>query len=95
MGFDVTTTVPRGLAALADRAAALGGRLTVTSSPGAELRCPAGSTLRAGYRDRTVTGPVRVVLADDSYLVRQGTRRLLEDQNEVEVVAAVGTAAEP
>jgi DNA-binding NarL/FixJ family response regulator len=34
------------------------------------------------------------VIAEDHYLVREGTRRLLEDSGEVEVVAAVGTAAE-
>jgi len=36
---------------------------------------------------------LRVVLAEDNYLVREGTRRLLEDSGEVEVVAAVGDAA--
>src|SRR5918911_3500895 len=38
--------------------------------------------------------PLRVVLAEDNYLVREGTRRLLEDSGEVEVLAAVGSAAE-
>jgi DNA-binding NarL/FixJ family response regulator len=37
---------------------------------------------------------LRVVLAEDNYLVREGTRRLLEASGEVEVVAAVGNAAE-
>jgi DNA-binding NarL/FixJ family response regulator len=37
---------------------------------------------------------LRVVLAEDSYLVREGTRRLLESTGDVEVVAAVATAAE-
>ncbi len=32
---------------------------------------------------------IRVVIADDHYLVREGTRRLLEASGEVEVVAAV------
>jgi DNA-binding NarL/FixJ family response regulator len=40
------------------------------------------------------SGVLRVVLAEDNYLVREGTRRLLEDSGEVEVVAAVGTAGE-
>jgi DNA-binding NarL/FixJ family response regulator len=31
--------------------------------------------------------PIRVVLADDQYLVREGLRRLLESHDEVEVVA--------
>ena len=35
---------------------------------------------------------MRVVIADDHYLVREGVRRLLEDSGDVEVVAAVGTA---
>lgn len=37
---------------------------------------------------------LRVVLAKDHYLVREGTRRLLEASGEVEVLAAVGTATE-
>lgn len=36
---------------------------------------------------------LRVVLAEDSYLVREGTRRVLEDTEEVDVVAAVGDSA--
>lgn len=38
--------------------------------------------------------PLRVVIADDNYLVREGTRRLLEDSGQVTVRAAVGTAPE-
>jgi DNA-binding NarL/FixJ family response regulator len=34
--------------------------------------------------------PVRLVLADDHYLVREGLRRLLESQPDLEVVAACG-----
>jgi DNA-binding NarL/FixJ family response regulator len=34
--------------------------------------------------------PIRVVLADDHYLVREGVRRLLEMRPEVEVVASCG-----
>lgn len=34
--------------------------------------------------------PLRVVIAEDHYLVREGTRRSLEDSGEIEVVAAVG-----
>lgn len=34
--------------------------------------------------------PLRLVLAEDHYLVREGTRRLLETSPEVEVVAACG-----
>ncbi len=36
---------------------------------------------------------LRVVIAEDNYLVREGTRRVLEETGEVDVVAAVGDAA--
>jgi DNA-binding NarL/FixJ family response regulator len=38
--------------------------------------------------------PLRVVIAEDNYLVREGTRRLLEDSGEVEVLASVSNAEE-
>jgi len=38
--------------------------------------------------------PLRVIIADDNFLVREGTRRLLEDCGEVIVLAAVGSAPE-
>ena len=38
--------------------------------------------------------PLRIVMADDNYLVREGARRLLEDSGDVVVVAAVGSAPE-
>ena len=37
---------------------------------------------------------LRIVIAEDNYLVREGTRRLLEESGEVEVLASVGTAPE-
>jgi DNA-binding NarL/FixJ family response regulator len=41
-----------------------------------------------------MTEPLRIVIADDNYLVREGTRRLLEDSGQVTVLAAVGSAPE-
>lgn len=41
-----------------------------------------------------MAAPTRVALAEDNYLVREGTRRLLEESGQVTVVAAVGTAPE-
>ncbi len=38
--------------------------------------------------------PLRVILAEDSYLLREGTRQLLEAAGDVEVVAAVENAVE-
>jgi Response regulator receiver domain len=49
---------------------------------------------RSRYRRSCVVDPLRVVVAEDNYLVREGTRRLLEDVGEVDVVASVGTAEE-
>jgi DNA-binding NarL/FixJ family response regulator len=37
---------------------------------------------------------LRVVIAEDNYLVREGTRRLLEDSGDVEVLASVSNAEE-
>jgi DNA-binding NarL/FixJ family response regulator len=43
---------------------------------------------------RSMAERLRIVIADDNYLVREGTRRLLEDSGVVNVLATVGTAAE-
>jgi DNA-binding NarL/FixJ family response regulator len=37
---------------------------------------------------------LRIVIADDHYLIREGTKRLLEDSQQVEVLATVGSAEE-
>lgn len=42
----------------------------------------------------TAAARLRVVIADDHFLVREGVRMLLEDSGEVEVLDAVGTATE-
>lgn len=39
-------------------------------------------------------GAMRVVIAEDNYLVREGLRRLLEDSGQIAVVASVGSAEE-
>ena len=38
--------------------------------------------------------PLRIVMADDNYLVREGVRRLLEDSGDIVVAAAAGSAPE-
>ena len=40
------------------------------------------------------SGRLRVVIAEDNYLVREGLRRLLEDSGEIDVVASTGNATE-
>src|SRR4030095_11157481 len=41
-----------------------------------------------------MTKTLRVVIAEDNYLVREGVRRLLEDSGQIDVVACVGDARE-
>jgi DNA-binding NarL/FixJ family response regulator len=43
--------------------------------------------------DPIVPLAIRIVLAEDNYLVREGVRRLLETQHDLEVVATVGDLA--
>ena len=92
IGFDPAAAEgDGGLAGLADRIAALGGAFAVKSSPG-----PARGCARRSRRESAPLpdAPLRVAIAEDHYLVREGVRALLEDSGEVEVVAAVGTAIE-
>jgi DNA-binding NarL/FixJ family response regulator len=44
--------------------------------------------------DQLISKPLRVVLADDNYLVREGTRRLLEESGAIAVAAVVGSATD-
>jgi len=60
-------------------------RLFQLNAPGLAARFPALSSVRRGFRG------VRVVLADDSVLLREGIARLLEDAG-FEIVAQGGTA---
>jgi DNA-binding NarL/FixJ family response regulator/class 3 adenylate cyclase len=60
-------------------------RLFQLNTPGLPARFPPLSTARRGFRG------VRVVLADDSILLREGIARLLEDAG-FEIVAQSGTA---
>src|SRR6185312_12189686 len=60
-------------------------RLYQLNAPGLPAQFPPLSTARRGFRG------VRVVLADDSVLLREGIARLLEDAG-FEIVAQSGTA---
>src|SRR6476646_10086294 len=46
------------------------------------------------WRRKRLPDRLRVVIAEDNYLVREGTRRLLEDSGEVDVLASVSNAEE-
>lgn len=53
-----------------------------------------GSGTGTGSSTRSSRAPLRVVIADDHYLLREGLRALLADGGEVEVCAAVSSAPE-
>src|SRR5690242_228830 len=68
------------------------GRCASTVARGGAPRCaPRSRSPRPGP---AMADPLRIVIAEDNYLVREGTRSLLEDSGEVTVLAAVGTATE-
>ena len=89
-GFDVAGATGSGLAGLADRIDALRGSFAVESRPAPARRCE--RRCRSPRARCMPDRPLRIVIAEDHYLVREGTRRLLEESGEVETVAAVGTA---
>ena len=63
----------------------------MTANPAAARAWSEPSLLAEADND-VDTRRLRVVLAEDSYLVREGTRRLLESNGDIEVVAAVARA---
>ena len=87
-GFDPGAAPVRaqrlGLTSMEERAAAIGGRLAISSARG---RGDDGAVGGAGV--------IRVLIADDHAVVRQGLRTYLELQDDIEVVgeAADGQAA--
>ncbi|MDP8928979.1 MAG: response regulator, partial [Actinomycetota bacterium] len=92
VGFDSAAVKGSGLTGLRDRVEATGGILRIASTPGEGTRLTAASRCKPGSEAESEL--MRVVIAEDHYLVREGTRRLLEDSGEVDVVAAVGSAQE-
>ena len=94
-GFDLGRPRGLGLTGLSDRLDTVGGSLTITSGAGLGTsvcaHIPVGPDRGAV---RQLPEPLRIVTADDNYLVREGVRRLLEDSGDVLVEAAVGSAPE-
>ena len=105
-GFDLDRPRGLGLTGLSDRLDTVGGSLTINSGAGLGtsvcVHIPVGGTTPARNRDPNsqsaesgpMPEPLRIVMADDNYLVREGARRLLEDSGDVVVAAAVGSAPE-
>ena len=79
-----------GLTGLRDRVESVGGSWTSAANPPRAPRCARccpPELQRMSMPDR-----LRLVLAEDNYLVREGTHRLLEDTGAIEVVATAGDA---
>jgi DNA-binding NarL/FixJ family response regulator len=68
------------------------GACAVSSAP--RRGCDRWNKIAHQTCDRVMTERLRAVIADDHYLVREGTRQVVESTGEVHVVATVGDAAE-
>ena len=82
-----------GLAAMRERAALIGGRLAVLSMPGQGTRVAA---LRPAARARSLSASashVRILIVDDHALAREGLRRILQAQEDMQVVGDAGDSA--
>jgi DNA-binding NarL/FixJ family response regulator/signal transduction histidine kinase len=85
--------VGTGLVSMRERAALMGGRVAVSSTPGhgarVELRIPLPEPNptqdNVGCHDRT-----RILIVDDRMLVRDELRRIVESQEDMEVVGEAG-----
>src|SRR5918995_5361254 len=91
------TRRPAGSERRAGRPAGLGrrgrGQLAAPGGALASLRaraiCPPRGARRAGHHSGVEAGPLRVVIAEDSALIREGIARLIEESGGT-VVAKVG-----
>src|SRR5262245_19063755 len=76
------------------------GCATAPRPPAAHSRSPAPRTVAPPSKpafpptEPPMPDRHRVLIAEDHYLVREGTRHLLEDSDQVDVLAAVSTAEE-
>ncbi len=99
VGFDATAMPPPGdgdfgLAGMRDRAALVGGEIDVDTSPGWGTRVRASLPNARGAAVAKPRAPIRVLLADDHVLVREGVRRMLEAAPGVRLIAEVGSGEE-
>ena len=80
-----------GLSGMQERAALLGGTLTLRSAPGkgatVVLELPRGFA-----KGKQLMSKIRVLLTDDHTLFRQGIRTLLAAETDLEVVGEAGNA---
>ena len=100
-GFDpsaaLATGAAIGLASMHERAALLGGHLTIEAAPGAGTRVMAEIPLSEKLETSTlpeVRSMTTIVLVDDHQIVRQGLRALLEAELDFSVVGEASDGLE-
>ena len=80
-----------GLSGMRARAGSFGGELKIESKPGAGRRHRSARAAGPGASGDSV---IRILLADDHALVRQGFRMILEAQPDMEIVGQAGNGRE-
>ena len=92
-GYDPAQTKGgMGLRNIRERVARLDGQLTISSEPGGGTRLEAVIPCRVEVR--LMSELIRILIADDHYVVRQGLTALLTPRNGMEVVGEAATGRE-
>ena len=92
-GFDTRIMRGLGLLGMEARVRRLGGRLQVSSEPGQGTLIQAALPV-ATLDQRTEMRPIRILLADDRTIVRDGLRTILERESDMKVVAEAADGRE-
>ena len=92
-GFDTRFLRGLGLLGMEERVRRLGGRLKVSSEPGRGTLVHASLPV-AEWTKGTHMTPIRILLADDHTVVRDGLRALLERESDMSVVAEAADGRE-
>jgi len=91
-----------GICSMRERISLLGGEFTIHSKPGAgtlvlaEISLP-DATLAQGKQDpgpQSRTSPIRLLIADDHALVREGLQAMLESESDLEIVGEAADGRE-
>jgi PAS domain S-box-containing protein len=92
--FDSTKGERYGLFSIHERMQHLGGRFEVVSRPGQGVRAVLVAPLRVKEGEKATPSRVRIVIADDHKLMRDGLRGLLEKEPGFEIVGEAANGLE-
>ena len=93
-GFDTRFMRGLGLLGMEERVRRLGGRLKISSRAGARDAGSRGRCRWPNWTKGTDMKPIRILLADDHTVVRDGLRALLERESDMTVVAEAADGRE-